>query len=295
MLLIAATFLCRCAGREGDCCRLSILARRIPHRLRADQQFLFSLNAHIAEHWLYFSSAFLFAAAALSLTAIPVSRGLLVAVFSTWLGFIGARTYARNFDWKDQRTFLQNTAMDGGDSARIKINMGILESSEGRQQIAIAYFQNGLAERPDQPFALLGLATAYMRAHDFVNARAQLQRARIDPFVHAEALKDIAALEYQENGTVDLGLLGKAASMEPDNWDIQSTYIKVLADNGKMPDAIAKLHAVLDDQPYRSESWGLMGDLLKRDGHADLAQSMYDQARAYDVHYDENAAAAQKH
>ncbi len=250
---------------------------------------LFSLNATVAEHWLYFGSAFLFAAAALSLNATRVSRPLLLVGFGCWLAFLGTRTFMRNYDWKDQRTFFEHTIAAGGDTARMKINLGSLESEEGKtrpggQKIAIKDFQNALAKSPDQPFGLLGLATAYMRARDFDNARAQLERARIIPFVHAEALKDLAVLENQQNGTVDLGLLSKAAGLEPDNWDIQSTYIMELAHEGKMPDAIKALRGVLDKQPWRAESWKLLGDLLKISGHADMANDMYDQARAYDVH-----------
>ena len=242
------------------------------------------LNAYVAEHWLYFSSAFLFAAAALSLNAAPVSRAFLLTVFACWLAFLAGRNFMRNFDWRNQRAFLESTIANGGDSARMLINLGSLESAEGHQQIAIAHFQNALSERPDQPFALLGLGTAYMRARDFDKARAQLERARIIPFVHAEALRDLAALESQQNRTVNLGLLAKAASLEPDNWDIQSTYIKTLADSGRIPEAIQSLRALLDKQPWRAASWKLMAQLLVRDGRPDLAVFPLGKAHAYDVH-----------
>lgn len=246
---------------------------------------IFPLNASAAEHWLYFSSAFLFAAAAISLAATPVPAVFLLAGFACWLGFLGVRTYLRNFDWKDQRTFLESTIAAGGNTPRMMINLGVLESGQGNQPLAIADFQKALDQSPDNPFALLGLAAAYMRAHDFDKARAQLERARIIPFVHAEALKDLAALEYQQNGTVDFTLLAKAAGLEPDDWDIQSTYIKTLADNGKMPQAIQALRALLDKQSYRADTWKLMGELLVADGHADLAETAYNYARAYDVHF----------
>ncbi|MGB8354428.1 MAG: tetratricopeptide repeat protein, partial [Chthoniobacteraceae bacterium] len=184
---------------------------------------LFSLNATVAEHWLYFSSGFLFIGAALSLHASPLRGKLLLGVLACWVGLLGARTFVRNADWKDQRTFLMATTMDGGNTPRMMINLGALESSEGRQNTAIAYYQNALTENPDQPFALLGLASAYQRAHDYENARATLQRARIIPLVHAEALERIAVLEYLEHKTVRLDLLQKAAQLEPGNWEIQST------------------------------------------------------------------------
>jgi len=248
---------------------------------------LFSLNATVAEHWLYFGSAFLFIGAALSLHSSPLRGKLLLGILACWVGLLGARTFVRNADWKDQRKFLMTTAMNGGSTPRMIINLGTLESSEGRQKIAIAYYQNALKESPDQPFALLGLAAAYMRAHEYENARATLQRARIIPFVHAEALEKIAALEYQEHGTVRLDLLQKAAHLEPDNWEIQSACIHTLADSGKFPEAIHELEGVLEQQPYRAESWQLLSTLLTKINKPDAATAARDQAIAYDVHLKE--------
>lgn len=246
---------------------------------------LFSLNATLAEHWLYFSSAFLFAAAALTLSTARVNHRLVAGIVACWIVFLGARTFVQNDYWKDQRTFLMSTGAAGGNSARVMINLGILESSEGRQKIAIGYFLQALNMRPDQPFALLGLANAYIRAGDFDNAKEQLQKARIIPFAHAMALERLAALEYQQNHTRDLGLLAKAAKMEPDNWEIQSTYIKTLADDGQVRLAEQTLRDLLETQWYRADSWKLMGDLLTVERRDDLAAAAYDEASRYDVRF----------
>jgi len=250
---------------------------------------LFSLNATAAEHWLYFSSALLFTAAALSLAAAPVPRRALAVALTVWLVFLGARTFVRNYDWKDQRTFLTQTLSATNDPARVLINLGVLESTEGHQNIAIDHFQKALNLRPDQPFALLGLANAYLREKDFDKAREQLQKAGDIPFTHATALARLAALDYQQHGTVRLDLLKEAADLEPGNWEIQSTYIKTLADDGKLPEAIAALSKVLETQSYRSTSWQLMGDLLEKSHRTDLASNAYAQARELDVHYQPSA------
>lgn len=246
---------------------------------------LFSLNATLAEHWLYFSSAFLFAAAALTFSTARINHRLVAGMVACWIAFLGVRTFFQNGYWKDQRTFLMSTGAAGGNSARVMINLGILESSEGRQKIAIGYFLQALNMRPDQPFALLGLANAYIRDGEFDNAKEQLQKARIIPFAHAMALERLAALEYQQNHTRDLGLLAKAAKMEPDNWEIQSTYIKTLADDGQVRQAEQVLRDLLETQWYRADSWKLMGDLLTVEHRDDLAAAAYDEAQRYDVHF----------
>ena len=250
---------------------------------------LFALNATVAEHWLYFSSAFLFAAAALSLAATPVPRTVLLALFACWVGGLGWRTWRRNDDWKDQRTFLETTIEAGGNTPRMLVNLAQLESDEGRkfpalQKIAIEHLHEALERQPDLPFALLELARADMRAHDFDDAYKQLQRAEIIPFVRGEALKDRAALEFQRSGQVDLPLLLKAATLEPENWEIQQTYIKTLAQEGRFNEATAALKTVLDKQWWRSESWKLMAELLESAGRPDLADFARDRANAYDVH-----------
>src|SRR4029077_10415896 len=72
-----------------------------------------SLNATVAEHWIYLPCAFLFLAIALELAALAGALGLrrpakiaAATVVCGWIAFLGARTFVRTFDWKDQRTFL---------------------------------------------------------------------------------------------------------------------------------------------------------------------------------------------
>src|SRR5207245_2951623 len=140
------------------------------------------LNANVAEHWLYLPSAFLIVAAILSLSVTRVPKVALAAAFTVWLAFLGARTFLRNRDWKDQRTFVERTIANGGDSARMLINLGVIESAEGRQKDAIEHFTIALQRSSDQPFALLGLAAAHLRSRDFVKSREQLDKASRIPF-----------------------------------------------------------------------------------------------------------------
>src|SRR5438309_10411341 len=94
-----------------------------------------ALNATAAEHWIYLPSAFFFLAVALEIVELGQklkSRRSTIAATTlvlgvVWMAFLGARTFARTFDWKDQRTFLERTIARGGDSARMLINLGGLE------------------------------------------------------------------------------------------------------------------------------------------------------------------------
>jgi Flp pilus assembly protein TadD len=242
---------------------------------------LLPLNASLAEHWLYLPSAFLLAAIA---SAAWKPRAFWVAVLWLWILFLGGRTFARNFDWKNQRTFLERTIAAGGNSARMLINLGTLESAEGRQDLAIAHFRAALQRSPDQPFGLLGLGAASIRKRDFAQARSAIERAQKLPFIHAEALQQLATLEYLEKGTDRTDLLAEAAAESPRNWPMQKRYILHLAERGDLAGAIDATRHLLEDQPFRADSWLVLGDLLQGISRFDLARHAYQQAAAYDVH-----------
>ena len=59
-----------------------------------------------------------------------------MTILALWAVFLAGRTFLRNPDWHDQRTFLERTIADGGDSARMLINLGGLELTEGHARLA---------------------------------------------------------------------------------------------------------------------------------------------------------------
>jgi len=247
---------------------------------------LFTLNATAAEHWLYVPGAYLIAAGLLSLAFIRLSAPALAVIYGAWLVFFVARTFVRNADWKDQKTFIEATIADGGDSARMLINLGMIESSGGHPKAALALFEEALRRAPDQPLARLNLASAYIRLREFPKARALLQKALESPETRTEALQDLTTVEFLEGGRMRTDLLQQASELSPTNWPVRKRYINALAVTGGVPAAIEELRRLLDRQPYRAESWHLLGDLLLRIGRRDIAKTAYAQAADYDVHDD---------
>src|SRR5262249_2108004 len=139
---------------------------------------IISLNATAAEHWIYLPCAFLFLAIAVELILVAErlgSRKSTIAFGSValliWIAFLGARTFTRTFDWKDQRTFLERTIACGGDSARMLINLGALELNEGRLRDAAVHLHSALQKKPDQPLAIINLAALALKQNDFKVAR----------------------------------------------------------------------------------------------------------------------------
>ncbi|MGH8093722.1 MAG: tetratricopeptide repeat protein [Chthoniobacterales bacterium] len=243
------------------------------------------LNATVAEHWLYLPSAFLFLAAAAALDSTG-SKPIYICV-TIWLLFLPVRSFLRTFDWKDQRTFLNRTIADGGDSARMLINLGGLELSQGHLQAARTALENALQKEPDNPLAQLNLAAVKMKERDLSGARALLEKVTEPPELRAQAEESLAVLENRETGTVDLMRLRLASRLGPSNWAIEQRYIKALADAGYPDRAIAELKTCLMVAPYRAESWLMMSELLRKIGRPNEAAIAFAEAESDDVHLHE--------
>jgi len=248
---------------------------------------LFSLNASVAEHWLYVPGAFLILATLLSASYLPVSRPAGITVLALWAIFLGGRTWLRNPDWHDQRTFLETTIEDGGDSARMYINLAALELDENHVRPAIADLQNAMKLSPDQPFALISLGSAYLRVKQYEPARQEFTKALAFPITAADAYQALAVLDYQESGTDRLDLLQKAARLAPEDWSIQKRLIQHLGERAQIIDAISILRAVTIEQPWRGDAWRLLGDFWAHVHKWDSADRAYRKAIALDVHDDD--------
>jgi cytochrome c-type biogenesis protein CcmH/NrfG len=209
---------------------------------------------------------------------------VVLACLTIWLLALPLRTFARTFDWKDQRTFLTRTIAAGGDSARMWINLGGLELSEGHLEAARQALDHALEKEPDNPLALLNLAAVLIKQRDFAGARAILKKIKDPPELWARAEESLAVLENRETGKVNLQRLRLAARLGPPNWAIEQRYIKALADSSFPERAIIELETCIGVAPYRAESWQMMSELLLKIGRPNEAAAALAEAEANDVH-----------
>ena len=84
---------------------------------------IFPLNATVAEHWIYLPTRVSLSRRGPGDFAITHSHPCARIGPRCLVPFLGARTWIRTFDWKDQRTFLERTIASGGDSVRMLINL----------------------------------------------------------------------------------------------------------------------------------------------------------------------------
>ncbi|HEX5177226.1 MAG TPA: hypothetical protein VFV83_09370, partial [Chthoniobacteraceae bacterium] len=260
---------------------------------------VFPLNASVAEHWLYAPSAFLFIAVAASIGPIiaqrpPATERIVFAAVALIAILLGARTFLRQHDWIDQRTFIMRTIESGGDSARMRVNLGQLESSEGHDERALAQFQLALAKQPDLSFALLGMAAVQVRLGRFEAAREYLRRAEPHPEIAVEAAHVRAALEARESGRNTIALLEEAAKMKPRNWPARQRYVRALMEQGKLILALRELRTFLDDQSFRGEAWRMLAETLDRMGDSARAREALEEAARRDVHDDRSRLRARR-
>src|SRR6476660_7368865 len=247
---------------------------------------LFSLNANIAEHWVYVPLAFILLAVALQVALIRTRTTFFSAMTlaALWIAFLGVRTFYRAQDWQDPRTFFTRTIAAGGDSARMLINLGGIELSDGHLEPADMSLQRALAKNPEQPFALLNLAAVAMKRNELPTARGFLKRAQKNPLSLAQAEEMLALVEQKEKGRINLSRLRIASRTDPPSWSIMRRYLAALAVTGQTEKAVAELQTLLNTEWYRAESWQLLSEYLTRLGQADEAAKALAQAHAFDVH-----------
>ncbi len=105
---------------------------------------LFSLNASVAEHWLYLPSIgfllFLLGSALdLPFTSLSRRRLAVLAAAAVVLAAtaLGVRTWYRTFDWSDEITFFRQTIADGGDVPRARAGLAAAYSRQNDDAHAI--------------------------------------------------------------------------------------------------------------------------------------------------------------
>jgi tetratricopeptide (TPR) repeat protein len=291
IVLIAAAIYWLVRSRKRDpvvfaCLVLAVLAY-------APVSGAFSLNATIAEHWLYLPAAFLFLATIIAVSRFRIPRAAIGVVLALCVFAFGARTFAYTFDWRNQRTFLERTIAAGGDSPRMLINLASQDLHDGQLDSAKKNLDAALKKEPNQPFAVINLAVVAIRKEDYATAREILNRAKDLPIVDAQAHELMAIIALKEKDEIDVRRFHLASRTGPPNWRLERRYIEVLDQTEQTPAAIKELAKVLQNQWYRAESWQLLSRLLSKNGPTREATEALEQAKDYDVHLMEHAEVPQ--
>ena len=98
------------------------------------------------------------------------------------------------------------------------INLASQELHEGQLDSAKHHLEMALEKEPNQPFAVINLATVAIRKNDYATAREILNRAKHLPVVDAQAHELLAILQVKEHGQVELMRFRLASRTGPPNW-----------------------------------------------------------------------------
>lgn len=243
---------------------------------------LFALNAPVAEHWFYVPLAFLSGAVAVAAANFR-SKNLTLAL-AVWAVLLGGRTFVRNFDWKDERTFVERTILAGGDSSRMWMTLSGVEMNEGNLPVARQLAGKALEISPGHPFGLLRLAGIAIQQKKYDEAQRLLDELKGQSFFASQRLVDLAAIAKARQSGQYMDLLRQAVELNPDTWEWQKRYALALAKEGKLAAARERLTGVVGSQPYRAESWVLLARLLAAEGRPEEAGRVFREAKLRDVH-----------
>lgn len=86
-------------------------------------------------------------------------RVVATAMLALVVAFFGARTWTRNYDWKDEPTLFESTARSAPNSAKAQYNFGVVLQQKGAHAAAEAQFRRALDIMPRTEDAALRIGT----------------------------------------------------------------------------------------------------------------------------------------
>ena len=243
-----------------------------------------SLNATVAEHWLYVPAAFLIAAGLFTARAFvvksedrPLARipRFAASLVSAWVVFLSVQTWRQQNYWHDQRHFITETATRAGKGARMLVNLSQIAAQDGQPDEALKLCKEALALEPKLALARFNIAALAFREKDYDGALAAMSGLESSPMFEGDVLVLQAAIEKARTGKTRFDLLATACNASGRNWRIARLYPLASAAGGKPQKAYEDILAQLTARPYRAEVWRLLGQLAEEMGQ------LRDAARAF--------------
>lgn len=254
---------------------------------------LVSLNATVAEHWLYLPSIGLLMFLAGCALDLPCRwrKGLVTAASFAVLA-LSLRSYVRSADWISPEIFYERTMASGGIGVRIPINLAMIYSSRGQYAKAEALCRQVLAVAPDYPLARNNLAHVLSREGKlkeaeklFVADTKAAEQARKDSPRTWIAACNLARLRhFQKNDPAAFAVLDQAQKDYPEVWELISLKAELTRES-KGPEAALR---VVED--FAHANWWhygaaiALGRLYAQKGDVPRAEAALRHASWLDVH-----------
>lgn len=254
---------------------------------------LITLNATVAEHWLYVPSVGLLLFIAGCALDLPVRfhRAAPVCACVAVLA-LGVRSVYRSSDWTSNETFARRTIASGGASIRLVLLLGQAYASRGDYASAEILLRRAVKLAPDYPMARNNLADALAKQGKQKEAEAlfahSTQSALEDRKTHPRtwiAALNLSQLKHKENqDSAAIAILEKARHDYPNTWDLISAETELLRETDQLDAAVPVIEQFAKDNWWHYKAWGAYGRLLAQKGDIDAATAALRHASWLDVH-----------
>jgi protein O-mannosyl-transferase len=237
----------------------------------------------MAEHRMYLALAPVIALVVLALGGIPGRRlrislaaGAVIAAAA-----LGARTAARNADYRSPLSLWRATASLAGGNARAHYNAGLALASEGRADEAIAEYREAVRILPGYTEARNNLGIALTQAGRWEEAIPEYEEAaRLDPASGRTRYNLGNALLHLGRPDEAIAAYGEALRLSPGNPSIEYNLGLACARAGRLPEAIAAYRRALELRPGFADALFSLGRALARTGDWTQALACYEEAAA---------------
>ncbi len=261
---------------------------------------LIPINASLAEHWLYLPSIGFYLAAVVAISEwiskLRLERPWVDSI--AWMAAcliltaFAARTFVRNRDWRDAKTFFAVTQRDAPRSGRTGNNLALQSIREGDFKTAQTILSNAL----QLPGAALVKSNLLTNAGDLFTKANQLENAfkcysvaielyprNSTPYFRRaslnEKLRDLPAAESDLRRIVELC---------PRSTSAHTQLIQFYLRHHRWPDARLAAEMALQMEPGNANFYNLLGNALYAEGKINDAQSEYERATTLDRHSPHN-------
>ena len=253
---------------------------------------LIPLNAQAAEHWIYLPSiGFLLFLGGLIL-ALPSGHKQIACVVLVATVPLGIRTAHRSADWADQERLLKQTALAGGGTQRIHLNLanvstlnGALELGERRLRVTLEHF-------PDYVPARINLGI------NLLNQKKDAEAEKLLTFDHASAVQaakgfahcwsaplNLARLRFTQGRQAEaVSILDEAMEIHPGIWELVALRAQVLQKYQGPATAIPEVQKYVNARWWHYGASLLLGDLRAANGENQAAAAAWNHAATLDIH-----------
>jgi len=216
-----------------------------------------TMNAPMAEHWLYLPSIGIYAIVSFGLVKVldlkkPIAKQapltkMATLLFVVFLSFFLIRTVFRNIEWGRPFEFYKNLLKYSPNSASGHMNIASIYMSTNKLDLARQEFRKAMVLNPNHPLAYHGVGFLDYLEDDKDSAVENWKTAlNLMPFFQPTR-KTMSRLLYAENKR--FRKLLKAAKAKPDdirvNYELSKLYLK----KNLYIEALDRLERILEVEP----------------------------------------------